>query len=183
MSRIVKAATGTDPYDVARTVAAVAKAAASRLDTRLWAQKAVAPYAPRHPDPNDRGRWYAHALGRWAQSVAPLREPAELGELVQAPWRTVAYRSGDCDDVACAVAAFAALVGLFSAVAVYPTGPSSAHIVAVIGDDWTPRLPSTTAVITESAELEAHRPLWSIDQRGRTVFRATPAMKVFLVKD
>lgn len=85
-----------------------------------------------------QGRWAQAAIAAWARTVAPLREPVDVGELVAAPWRTIATRTGDCDDVAAAAAAMAAVVGLPAGVAVYDTSPGFAHIVAVIGDDWTP---------------------------------------------
>lgn len=135
---LVRRSRHSAPADVGRVAAEVARRAVD-LDLRLWAQRALAPHVPTSPlELDDRGRWYQRALARWASTVAPMREPAAVGELVQAPWRTIAYRMGDCDDLAAAVAALAAVVGLPAAVAVYDTEPGFAHAVALVGDDWTP---------------------------------------------
>lgn len=133
-----QASRSSSPADVARVAAEVARRAVS-LDLRLWAQRALALYVPRSSFELDaQGRWYQRALGQWAQTVAVMREPAAVGELVQAPWRTIAYRMGDCDDLAAAVAALAAVAGLPAAVATYDVKPGFAHAVALVGDDWTP---------------------------------------------
>lgn len=87
-------------------------------------------------DGRDAGRWVPAALARWAQSVAFVREPGQLGERILPPWRTVATGLGDCDDVAAAVVTYAAVVGLSSGVAWLWTGPTTAHIVGVVGDGW-----------------------------------------------
>lgn len=158
---------GTDPVDVARACVAVARSEGAKLSTRLWAQRAVAPFTDREPSSAARsGLWYVGALARWARSIRPLREPATLGELVQAPWRTVVYGSGDCDDVATAVAAFAKVVGLPAIIAVWPTGPGAAHVAAVVGDDWYSTL----------HPHERHVGLWRVDQFGVQPFKPEPGM-------
>ncbi len=154
---LVLSARGTSPVDVARAAARVAELALQRPDSRFWAQRAVAPYTP--DDPDDAGRWYGLALGRWAQSVAPLREPARYGEIVAAPWRTIAYRSGDCDDVAAAVAMMAAMVGMAAAIAVYATGPGTAHCVALISGTWgDDGAPSSWFQVDQAEGLQPFRP-------------------------
>jgi hypothetical protein len=76
------------------------------------------------------------ALGRFARSIAIVREPLDgAGEIVTSPWRTVAYRRGDCDDAAAAVLAFASTFGLPCMAAIVATKPGFAHAVALIGDD------------------------------------------------
>lgn len=148
MSGLVRTARGTDPRDVARACVEVAERALLRPDARFWAMRAVGAHVPggapealyqyraRFLEDMPEGAWYAAALGDFARSVAPLREPSRFGEIVSAPWRTIAYRAGDCDDVAAAVAMCAAVVGLPAAVAVYYTSPGFAHCVALVGNDW-----------------------------------------------
>ena len=134
MTLVRAAATGTRPQDVADVAARIASRALRDPQTRLWAQRAIAPYVPTTTDLD--GRWYLNALGRWCASVAYMREPARYGEIVSAPWRVVAYRVGDCDDLATAAATFAAIAGLPAAVAVYDTAPGFAHMVALAGGSW-----------------------------------------------
>lgn len=133
---LVRTARGTDPRRVADAAASAAAFALERPDARFWAQRALRPFVPGTAELDGNGLWYAKALGQWAQSVAPMREPAKFGEIVQAPWRTIAYRMGDCDDVAAAVAFCAAIVSMPTAVAVYPLGAGMAHCVAILGPDW-----------------------------------------------
>lgn len=147
MSGLVRTARGTDPRDVARACAEAAELALQRTDARFWAMRAVGAHVPGATEALYRSRvhfledlpegaWFVAALGDFARSVAPLREPSRFGEIVSAPWRTIAYRAGDCDDVAAAVAMCAAVVGLPAAVAVYYTAPGFAHCVALVGNDW-----------------------------------------------
>lgn len=139
------------PADVARLAASMAREAAADPRTRMLALQAVRKFwrprgslirpvlSDRRPfQKGDDAARYVAALGRWAQSIALVREPIAVAEVVQAPWRTVAYQAGDCDDLACAVAAFAAVVGLPAAVAVYEVSPGFAHMVALVGDSWNP---------------------------------------------
>lgn len=132
--------TTASPAQVAELAARVAREAAGHVRTRLDALRALAPHWPATAtgnDPRAAGRRTVAALGAWARTIQLVREPARVGELIAAPWRTAAYRAGDCDDLAAAVAAFAAVVGFPAAVAVYPTAAGFAHAVAVVGDDWT----------------------------------------------
>lgn len=85
------------------------------------------------------GAAYVAALGRWAASIAMVREPAAVGEIVSAPWRTLAYKAGDCDDLAAAVAAFACVVGLPTAIVLVHTAPGFAHVACAVGDSWLPQ--------------------------------------------
>lgn len=155
---IERFARGTDPRDVARAAALVARLALKRPDTRLWAQRALRPHLPPAGEADADGRWYSAAIGQWAKTIATHREPAALGEIVTAPWRVIAYRIGDCDDLAAAAATIAAVAGIEAWIAVYPTGPGTAHCVAVIGRDWN-----------------GSPPTYAIDHTGRTPFSAPQA--------
>jgi hypothetical protein len=118
----------------------MAAEAAAQPETRLLALGAIRRFWPAFVshDTKTAAPAYVKALAAWAQSIAHVREPASVGEIVCAPWRTVLYRAGDCDDVACAVAAFAATVGLPAAVGIERDADGqNAHAVALIGDDWT----------------------------------------------
>lgn len=132
--------TTASPAQVADLAARVARDAAADLRTRMIALRALAPHWPPQAsglDPRAAGRRIVAALGAWAQTIQLVREPAAVGELITAPWRTAAYRAGDCDDLAAAVAAFAGVFGLPAAVTVYTTAPGFAHAAALVGDDWT----------------------------------------------
>lgn len=120
------------PHTVAAEAARVARRFASDIRNRPVMLAALGPYLERQ---DFTGATLAAALGAWARDVAWVREPADLGELIVSPWRTAAMMAGDCDDVAAAVAAFAALAGMPSATAVYSTGPHGAHVGAVLGAD------------------------------------------------
>lgn len=160
-------------------------APALALHTRLWAQHAVSTFG-REPTAGGRmgwtwgsagvaadrnGRWFVAALGAWAKTIAPLREPAKFGELIQSPWRTATYRSGDCDDVAVAVAAFAAVTGLPAGLAISPRGEGGAHIVAVIGDNWYSLRRGSFAAPDQPLGVDPHVGLWSIDQSHTEPFK------------
>lgn len=121
------------PAAVAELAARMARDALTP-DTRLLALQAVRKHWEGPADTS--GAAYVAALGRWAEGVRFVREPLVVGELVAAPWRTFAYNAGDCDDLACAAAAFAAVVGLPAMVAVYESAPGQAHAVALVGDQW-----------------------------------------------
>lgn len=147
---MIRESHSADPSQVGALAARMAAEAAAQPETRLLALGALRSHWPREPGqpswPNPRGciaRYngvasaYVAALAAWAQSIAVVREPVAVGEVVCAPWRTVLYRAGDCDDVACAVAAFAAVVGLPAAVGIERGPDGNAHAVALVGDDWT----------------------------------------------
>ena len=129
-----------DPSQVGALAAHMAAEAAAQPETRLLALGALRAHWPVCIARYNAGGApaFVNALAAWAQSIAHVREPASVGEIVCAPWRTVLYRAGDCDDVACAVAAFAAVVGLPAAVGIERDADGqNAHAVALIGDDWT----------------------------------------------
>ena len=105
--------------------------------TRILASACLAPFAPRRPRDN-LGAWIPDALHAWTQTIAHTREPAgpgAAGEIVQSPPLTVALRSGDCDDIAAAVATFGAAYGHRISVGWYTTGPGFAHVIAAISAD------------------------------------------------
>lgn len=136
---------GTDasPAAVGRLAAEMARAAMTPATRILalgalrthWAPTAVGRPPAGAADRSRTGGDYVDALGRLAAAVRFVREPLAIGEVVQAPWRTLAYMAGDCDDLACCIAALAAVVGLPAAVAIRVSG-DSAHAVALVGDRW-----------------------------------------------
>lgn len=137
--RLVRVSDTATPRQVAELCAQVAHEAGSRPETRALALQALAPHwQPSLGDVPPTGAAFCAALGRWAQSITMVREPLAVGEIVQAPWRTVAYRAGDCDDLAAAAAALAMVVGLPTAIALGTPAGGFAHVVAVIGDSWMP---------------------------------------------
>ena len=87
-------------------------------------------------DRDPMGSTWSGVLHRWARSVRHMREPAAVGELLVLPHRVVEFGAGDCDDIALAVAAMAAHVGLPAGILSLWTGPASAHHVAVVGGAW-----------------------------------------------
>ncbi len=128
-------------------------------------------------EPPTGGRWYLDALARWAANVLWMREPARFGELVAEPWRTVAFNVGDCDDVAAAVAAFAAVAGFPAAVATYDVSQGFAHCVALVGGSWleTGRDLHPAPARVGTAELA---PVYAVDQTGMRPFNEASAYVV-----
>lgn len=156
------------PHRVAELAARIARRFARDIRSRPVMLAALAPYLRRG---DFAGAHFADALAAWAADVAWVREPADVGELIASPWRTAAMMAGDCDDVAAAVAGFAALAGAASAVAVYYTGPASAHVGAIVSRD------------TAAGPLA----VW-IDQHGQATWPSSThldpknAARVFLVR-
>lgn len=127
---------GTVPHP--HTVADAAARIARRHLHPRWRPLVLATLAPHWPpedERDDRGAHIPATLARWAQTLVHVREPADIGEIVMPPWRTIALGAGDCDDAAAAVAWMAAMMGLRASVAVYRTGARDAHMVAVVSPD------------------------------------------------
>ena len=128
------------PQAVADGIAEQARRAARNPQTAILARQELAPFVGS----------LIEALGRFAKSIAVVREPLDgAGEIITSPWRTVAYRRGDCDDVAAAVLAFASTFGLPCMSAVVATSPGFAHAVALVGDD--PYLPGRLTHVIDQA--------------------------------
>lgn len=125
---------GTHPHKVAYEAARIARAHLHPR-WRMLALETLAPHLPPQLERDDRGAYLPATIARWVQSLAHVREPVDIGEAIAAPWQTIAVGAADCDDAAAAAAWLAAMVGMRSSVAVYATGPLSAHMVAVIGRD------------------------------------------------
>lgn len=134
---------GASPRAVVELAAKMAREALTPA-TRMLALLALRKFWPEGAARG--GSDYVQALGAWAQSIRFVREPMAVGEVVQAPWRTVFYGAGDCDDVACAVAAFAGVAGLPAAVGVLEDG-ADAHAFGLCGDAfYGPRGRITTMI-------------------------------------
>lgn len=140
------------PAAVGRLAADMARAAMTP-DTRVLALATLAPFWSGERDSARSAASYVDALGRFAASVHFVREPLAVGEVVQAPRHTARWKAGDCDDLACCVAAFAAVVGLPAVVAVMVRG-QRAHAVAVVGDRWD----GATARLTHVIDHDGAKP-------------------------
>lgn len=125
---------GQHPDKVAETCARVARRWAGQPRVVTLVRALLDPYSPVERD--EAGRWVPDAIWAWARTLTHWREPGPHGEVIQAlPW-TVVLGGGDCDDVATAQATIAHTVGLPTWIARIWTGPSYAHVVCVVGDNW-----------------------------------------------
>ena len=147
-----RVASGQHPHDVARLAQKWAIRRGFDARTRPLLLEKLSPFIA-ESDPT--GRHFGPALGAYARTIRHVREPGDVGEVVLDPWKTAELRAGDCDDLAALIAAFAACVGLPCAIGVYPTGPGSAHVVALVGDTW-----NTTS----------RRLAWQVDNLGARPF-------------
>lgn len=132
---MIQHARGQHPSEVARAVLAVAERAVADPRTRLDAVAVLG--GPAVDTGRDVGAWVPHELAKWARSVRFIREPGSVGERITPPWFTRATNAGDCDDVAAAVCAWGAVVGLAVGCLWIETGPGLAHVAAVVSADWT----------------------------------------------
>lgn len=156
-ARVRRLSRSQHPHHVAAHAAALAGRLASDPGFRLVVLEAITPHLPpAGPDRDALGAAWPAALHRWARSVRHVREPGALGELLLRPARVVQYGAGDCDDVALAVAAMAAHVGLPAGILSLWTGDATAHHVAVVGAGWygaTSRLAPRLVVDPDQREL------------------------------
>lgn len=155
------------PHEVCQHAARLAGELARDPETRVLVLRAILPHLP-DEHRFDGSDWPA-ALHRWARSVRHVREPAAVGELLLHPSRVVEFGAGDCDDIALAVATFAAHVGLASGVLSLWTGPETAHAVAVVGVSWYGPEAAHPSLVIDPATPEV-RPLLSEPYRLGRLF-------------
>lgn len=100
---------------------------------RWWVVQNV--LIPANVSPMDNER-QARALLAWVQTnIYYANEP---GEQIQSPWRTLAERTGDCDDMALLLAAMAHSIGLGFKFAIAGRDASGNPIRWVDGAPWRP---------------------------------------------